>query len=1099
MKRIIEGKIFSQMHLANWHYIEFETIQLHHGINYFTGETGSGKSTVIDALQLLILGDVRGSSFNKAANKDSKRSLIWYLRGKRGDGDSHEDYLRFEKDFISTLVLEVVDTKNKNTFCIGAVFEVRKNSDDFEYRFFHFNGALPGHKFRDMTWLAIQQMYKNQITIHGYEDYRTNFRNKYMGMLRKEFFDIFRRAVALDTTKDIKEFMRKFVCDEIYIDVDSMKQSIRALKSIEKEMKIILDKIKHLEEINAAYSTWKGIDEQRNKEQFILDRCGIELINNEILSKIDKVKINEETIYKNNISIENLKQERAKLERQKTEIEDKILMSGEGNLENKIEELANRIDDYKRQEGRYIADAVSFERWIECLENYYNLFGEELNDLSILLQDIRKIRSYEITEEALSSVNTILVNLKERLNDDYIKDNHSYKELKEQRKFHNEEIKKLEEGFKGYPSHVVNLQNAIKQNLKSKYCKEIEVNVLADLLDVKDKSWLNAIEGYMNTQKLNLIIDPAYYQDAIEIYNSLDKNKFYGVGIVDIENISKQKIQVDENSLVDELITDSNYVRIYINYLLGRVKKCESIKELRKYKIAITKGCFLYKSFIARQLNPDSYNQMNSFIGKETILNKIKVHKNMLLDINTQIVNIEAKLRLLDRYRNLNILTPNNIEDMIDKKEKILSIPNLEAERKKFIETLQNMLVTYLQDLKDDKEKITKRIINIDAEKDNINDQTNQYITSIWILKNDILYKEKSMKEKNNKLLSDYGEEFIEREGKSYFTEMFSKYRYLSSLIKEFEYLIENETKPKVERLFEHLKSKRENYRDKFIVHWDITNTSNEVYERAFNDLVTTELQRFSAKLEKQKERAFQEFKEDLLYKLRDGINKTETNITFLNRAIAELSFGQKKYKFKVKGASAYQELYDMLTDPLLVDAGPLVFMEFEKRYKEQIDELFTLISDENESMEKVKANIEKYTDYRTYLDFDMEEEFDGVKSKISKSIYTNSGGESQSPYFIAVLASFLFVYRMHSKDKDDTMRLMVLDEAFNKMDDEHIRMSLNLMKQRGFQAIIAAPVQQIPIIGPEVDKIFFYVNQGKKNIDITEFEGEDKDELFLA
>ncbi|MEG1577066.1 MAG: ATP-binding protein, partial [Clostridium sp.] len=53
------------MLLIHWHnyvkeVIEFDTI------NFLTGKTAAGKSTIIDALQLVLLGDTSGTFFNKA-------------------------------------------------------------------------------------------------------------------------------------------------------------------------------------------------------------------------------------------------------------------------------------------------------------------------------------------------------------------------------------------------------------------------------------------------------------------------------------------------------------------------------------------------------------------------------------------------------------------------------------------------------------------------------------------------------------------------------------------------------------------------------------------------------------------------------------------------------------------------------------------------------------------------------------------------------------------------------------------------------------------------------------------------------------------------
>ena len=57
------------------------------------------------------------------------------------------------------------------------------------------------------------------------------------------------------------------------------------------------------------------------------------------------------------------------------------------------------------------------------------------------------------------------------------------------------------------------------------------------------------------------------------------------------------------------------------------------------------------------------------------------------------------------------------------------------------------------------------------------------------------------------------------------------------------------------------------------------------------------------------------------------------------------------------------------------------------------------------------------------------------------------------------------------TKGKDNTIRLIILDEAFSKMDGERIRESIPLLKQFGLQAIFSAPSEKISDISPFVER----------------------------
>lgn len=58
-------KAITRIALNNWHYIDSKILTLNKSINFFTGHSGSGKSTVIDAIQIVLY-----------ANTDGRASLI---------------------------------------------------------------------------------------------------------------------------------------------------------------------------------------------------------------------------------------------------------------------------------------------------------------------------------------------------------------------------------------------------------------------------------------------------------------------------------------------------------------------------------------------------------------------------------------------------------------------------------------------------------------------------------------------------------------------------------------------------------------------------------------------------------------------------------------------------------------------------------------------------------------------------------------------------------------------------------------------------------------------------------------------------------------
>ncbi|MBC7325993.1 MAG: ATPase, partial [Moorella sp. (in: Bacteria)] len=110
-------------------------------------------------------------------------------------------------------------------------------------------------------------------------------------------------------------------------------------------------------------------------------------------------------------------------------------------------------------------------------------------------------------------------------------------------------------------------------------------------------------------------------------------------------------------------------------------------------------------------------------------------------------------------------------------------------------------------------------------------------------------------------------------------------------------------------------------------------------------------------------------------------------------------------------------------------------------------------------------GELEEFTDYRNYLDFDIVVTSGEHRYSFSQVLREKSGGETQTPFYVAILASFNHLYATGK-----TIRLVVFDEAFNKMDEERIQTSLRLIKRMNLQLIAAVPDEKMQHMAPEVD-----------------------------
>ena len=163
-----------------------------------------------------------------------------------------------------------------------------------------------------------------------------------------------------------------------------------------------------------------------------------------------------------------------------------------------------------------------------------------------------------------------------------------------------------------------------------------------------------------------------------------------------------------------------------------------------------------------------------------------------------------------------------------------------------------------------------------------------------------------------------------------------------------------------------------------------------------------------------------------------------------------------------------------MITDETLLEGG-IDDSQFLAKYQDVMDSLFRLISDDGGSKDrsgKVEQNILKYTDFKSYLFFDLKiKKPDGSINSLSRNIKKASGGETQTPFYISILASFSQLYRVNSSPSlSNCIRLVLFDEAFSKMDRNRIIESIKILKDFGLQAIISAPPEKVNDISSLVD-----------------------------
>jgi uncharacterized protein YPO0396 len=123
----------------------------------------------------------------------------------------------------------------------------------------------------------------------------------------------------------------------------------------------------------------------------------------------------------------------------------------------------------------------------------------------------------------------------------------------------------------------------------------------------------------------------------------------------------------------------------------------------------------------------------------------------------------------------------------------------------------------------------------------------------------------------------------------------------------------------------------------------------------------------------------------------------------------------------------------------------------------------------------QVKTELEARADYREYFDYDLKiQHADGTVSLYDRVSADKSGGETQNPYYIAIFASMFRLYRRLSPDGKPTCGLVLLDEAFSKMDEARIAATLRFARELGLQLVLATPKERSELVAPSVETCLY-------------------------
>ena len=218
---------------------------------------------------------------------------------------------------------------------------------------------------------------------------------------------------------------------------------------------------------------------------------------------------------------------------------------------------------------------------------------------------------------------------------------------------------------------------------------------------------------------------------------------------------------------------------------------------------------------------------------------------------------------------------------------------------------------------------------------------------------------------------------------------------------------------------------------------------------------------------------------ENFIHRLREQIEDARQQLAYLNGTLSGLRFGGERFEFINQPSPALRQVYDMIMDSQNILGDSLFESNFRQKHQQGWDLLFdrlTLLND-NENQE-----LRELQDYRNYLQYDIRIHYpNGDRALLSQINAKKSGGETTTPFYVAMAASFAQAYRLNQPRPSDTIRLAIFDEAFGKMDTARTASALKFMREAGLQVLLATPPDKSGSLLPYVDSVCTVVRKNNQ------------------
>ncbi|MFP4346032.1 MAG: ATP-binding protein [Anaerolineales bacterium] len=1072
-------KSMTRIRLIHWHLFEDVTISCR-GTTYFIGVNGVGKSTILDAIQFALVGGQRDVRFNRAAMDASKRTLSSYVRGELGT--EGQRYLR--NDTTGVVALEF-HNPDGTAFVHGAVIDAYQDnrSPDVAYFIVHNAELNDAWFFKAQGELYDSRAFRRHMehfalpggraqVFTRLEDYRVHLLNR-LGQLKETYPQKIVKGLAFSPLTDIREFVHSYLLDENLVDVKTLRDQLETMRHFET---LAGDVRQRIADLNAI----EELDQERSNQR------RLRLINGYIRRHAESDTFLAE-LKRRRLELDEAQLQLSRSALQREELTERLAHGRQALVD---AEVALRTDATARREQALQESVADVEREeaaarqrAEALQAALGQAIADAQGLGKLLDEEGRalppaLRAFATGDEVESAAlvraaQSELTALGQTYADQLALLNEESRRLREEAARVQQEIHKLRTGdadvsYEAAAPQAARLRRLLRAELG---LGTDQVVYLCTVLSVPDEAWQNAVEGVLGRARFDLLVPPEHYAAAMRLYQQRRiKEGLHGVGLPDAERLLQNARAPRPDSLAVEVQTEHPAGRALVDLLLGGYAKCDSLEALRDHRTAVTRDCFVRRNYTSRHLNPRHYRRW--FIGERAIPRQIEEREERLDAIAEEL----RALQIRDAFLQARLaLTRDRVRAFVDLEHE-LPVLGRAAELATRLVELQRELdaldTTSVEILRREVTAQRERVDGLEEQARNLDEALGGLRARIEHLQEEAL---PHLEERGASTLQEAQTFLAEEEGNEYLEDARQEYESRRKR-QPVETILTNATRYESDyagaeaRTRDALLEAKHGYSFDYQFGYD-GDEGAERYLRERDRYVESELPEYEARIAEQRALAEQELVENFIHRLREQIEDARQQLAYLNTTLAGLRFGGERFEFITHPEPTLRQVYAMIMDSQHILGTSLFESDFRERHQAGWDLLFERLTAAPD--EELIPELRELQDYRNYLRYDIRIHYPtGDSALLSHVKAKKSGGETTTPFYVAMAASFAQAYRLNQPRPSDTIRLALFDEAFGKMDTARTASALRFMVDSQLQVILATPPDKAAGLLAYVDSV---------------------------